>query len=923
MLLRTSGIVLALLYAFTLSGAAGKAFEFDNNDDYLSISYTAGSMSFPAMTVEGWYKPRSLPRNSKDEHLIYTEDGLLTLELQGDNSNIKFYSFVRYISGASTGSFEMQVNVPRSQLENLASSDGWLHFAVSTTSGHSFITVYFVDPSNGQPRTYTSPVNTTTYTTLNNNATVFTLGGRPSSHPNNRPVDGMLDEFRVWTSGRTTAQIAATRSCTGSAYCLDDYLIYYDFNESDLPQVPNRSSNLFYASLHNISGSPWKTSEAPVVNCNPPAVELKTNKNHKLTDGDTRLIPGETIISGMAPGESGSFQFQIKNVGNSTLNIQSITSDHPRFVVSDVPASIAAGGKVNFTITYTSDLAANAHTATIRINHGGCAGNNPFTFRVQGKADRRGRALNFDGTNDMVQYQHGAGITGSFTLEMWIRPEGSQQANLLRDGANQFRLYLDNASGFKVKATAGMHTLSATIPDTGWTHVAFVHSFEHLFMKLVVNGEVRQEIHGQATVVNLPDNHLHIGGYFNSSDVVEQPFDGSMDDLRIWSVARTDSQLYNGRSCRPGSCETGLLHYFSFDQGVDQGDNFKIKKVVNEITGKDAKMRHFAGTGPSSNWVYATNIKQACAGSSEIRVSGNYQVINDGRSITSADDGTYFGLLDALDEPVIRTFWIENVGSNPLTINAVTIGDLTGAFVILDDIGGTELQGNGGAVSFRVKVNPLSLIGLSLQTIRIFSNASCDKSMYSSEYNYKVGAESSSALPLTWLEFRALPEPERVVLQWKTADEYEVSGFFAERSTDGEQWEELFFVPASDGRGQQKQYEQYDTDPRPGRSYYRLRQVDNDGRYSYSPVRTVEWNGHRAQCRVYPNPTRGELTLEGVTGGGRYHLVNARGQQLLSRTLPVQETPILITLPAGLPAGIYYLQIQAPDRICTERIVKE
>lgn len=114
---------------------------------------------------------------------------------------------------------------------------------------------------------------------------------------------------------------------------------------------------------------------------------------------------------------------------------------------------------------------------------------------------------------------------------------------------------------------------------------------------------------------------------------------------------------------------------------------------------------------------------------------------------------------------------------------------------------------------------------------------------------YEAGG---NALPLQWQAFQAHNQEEMVRLGWQTTQEVNTHHFAIERSVDGKQFTTLGTVPAK-GHFIYNSYTYMDKNPPNGLSFYRLRQVDKDGAYSYSPVRTVN---REVQQRfgLYPNP---------------------------------------------------------------------
>ena len=90
--------------------------------------------------------------------------------------------------------------------------------------------------------------------------------------------------------------------------------------------------------------------------------------------------------------------------------------------------------------------------------------------------------------------------------------------------------------------------------------------------------------------------------------------------------------------------------------------------------------------------------------------------------------------------------------------------------------------------------------------------------------------------------------------------------------------------------------------------YYRLRQVDQDGTASYSPVRTVALPSAPTGLMVFPNPAHGgAATLTGAQPGTPATVYDALGRPVAAATTNAAGTAAL-ALPAGLPAGVYLVR---------------
>jgi hypothetical protein len=190
-----------------------------------------------------------------------------------------------------------------------------------------------------------------------------------------------------------------------------------------------------------------------------------------------------------------------------------------------------------------------------------------------------------------------------------------------------------------------------------------------------------------------------------------------------------------------------------------------------------------------------------------------------------------------------------------------------------------------------------------------------------SNVTFCAANSSTQPLPVTLTSFTATLRPEAVLLRWATASELNNKEFVLERSADGRQYQALQTLAGRGTALTASTYAATDAEPLPGRSYYRLRQVDFNGASSYSPVASV---GRPTAITAYPNPTADGLTLDLralPAGPCPVRLRSLPGQVVLAQILAGgQAQPLSL---ATLPAGTYLLEVEAASLgRSVQRIVK-
>jgi hypothetical protein len=112
-------------------------------------------------------------------------------------------------------------------------------------------------------------------------------------------------------------------------------------------------------------------------------------------------------------------------------------------------------------------------------------------------------------------------------------------------------------------------------------------------------------------------------------------------------------------------------------------------------------------------------------------------------------------------------------------------------------------------------------------------------------------------LPLTLLYFKGASTEKGNRLEWKTSSETNVAGFDIQRRQNSASWESIGFVDGAGTFGSILAYSFLDQFPGWGTQYYRLRQVDLDGKFTYSPIISIEDRAKSGTtAEIYPNPVR-------------------------------------------------------------------
>jgi hypothetical protein len=170
-----------------------------------------------------------------------------------------------------------------------------------------------------------------------------------------------------------------------------------------------------------------------------------------------------------------------------------------------------------------------------------------------------------------------------------------------------------------------------------------------------------------------------------------------------------------------------------------------------------------------------------------------------------------------------------------------------------------------------------------------------------------TGTNSQISLPVTFTNVNVRRSGNGAQLIWNVAGERDVRSYEVERSVDGRNFVKIGEVSALNHDA----YAFTDVQPLQGLSYYRVRNVDIDGRSKYSYV--VRYNANRvsASLQLYPNPTNGDAVLEHNELGqnARFSIIDMNGR-IVRTIVPLRGvTNTRINL-SGLTTGTYVLRVE-------------
>lgn len=275
-----------------------------------------------------------------------------------------------------------------------------------------------------------------------------------------------------------------------------------------------------------------------------------------------------------------------------------------------------------------------------------------FVYLISASAFSQ-NGLSFDGIDDHI-LTNVVGVTGSNarTIEARIKTTanalptssgGTGQKVIVDWGStgtgqrSTFNLLFNNAIRFEVAGNG----VNGNIPvnDGLWHHVAVVidptaTDLVHLYVDGVL------DVSGTPTVTmsSTTTNTIRVGRRIDNVSA----FEGEMDEVRVWNVARTQAQLQANMNNELCTLPSSLILYLPMNQGIAGGMNTGLTGVNNYApSGGTATLTSFALTGSTSNWStgYAHGPGFILGGSSAVSNCGTYTWPANGQFYTTS--GTY------------------------------------------------------------------------------------------------------------------------------------------------------------------------------------------------------------------------------------------------------------------------------------------
>jgi subtilisin-like proprotein convertase family protein len=183
-------------------------------------------------------------------------------------------------------------------------------------------------------------------------------------------------------------------------------------------------------------------------------------------------------------------------------------------------------------------------------------------------------------------------------------------------------------------------------------------------------------------------------------------------------------------------------------------------------------------------------------------------------------------------------------------------------------------------------------------------------------WGLRICSFTATTLPVNWLSLTAHKEQNNTVTLLWSVNEYDNDHYEIERSADGTTFVKIGELAASNAPGNLHQYIYNDLKPFAGRSYYRIKQVDIDGKSTYSIIVSVLTDKTNTPWVIYPNPARGQTSLlcNDNSRNLQISLLDAAGRMVYMQSKSNTVRGEVITIPLQkIAKGIYTIRIQSDN----------
>ena len=320
-------------------------------------------------------------------------------------------------------------------------------------------------------------------------------------------------------------------------------------------------------------------------------------------------------------------------------------------------------------------------------------------------------------------------------------------------------------------------------------------------------------------------------------------------------------------------------------------DNSGMLYFVNEGTNKCIESKDFSTSGTNEGLTITLNMSNY-VGNEEIELGFDFKYINP----NVAGDGDFIYLRGSDSDT-----WIEAIELTPET-DWTNTGQIDLSSLLVDN-------GQQFSSSTQIHFSQGRNTGYALDNFKVIT---------------------LSPLPIELTSFTAEKEGMDAILRWETASEFNNHRFEIQVAqsplplTD-ENFKRIGTVLGNGTTTTNHQYTFLDDSPlKSGYRYYRLKQIDFNGNFTYSDIRSVDF-GTYTEVAIFPNPFIGEINIMNLPERGvleNIQILNTLGQVVFESVQVEDIKDLTVEIDAKLASGTYFLSIHTTEETLTFPIIK-
>lgn len=432
---------------------------------------------------------------------------------------------------------------------------------------------------------------------------------------------------------------------------------------------------------------------------------------------------------------------------------------------------------------------------------------------------------------------------------------------------------------------------------------------------------------------NMYNGSSSINQYVNNAAAGNVAYNGTLKSWAEVTIGRQGTETWNG-----DIAEVIMYNTFLNDAQKNIIDNYLSAKYNLALSSNDKYSgddpangdydRDVAGVGQEatgSNTSFAASTTKGLSILVNSGLDNGDYILAGHASLTNSQTSTDVGGMTGTNNARWQRIWYLDITNASTNINTdiefdMSDGGIVGLtlgvasdYVLLYRAGQTgnwtELAVANSTPGDRVKFNALDL---------------------TNDGYYTVGTKNwtVSPLPIELLNFSAITKDKKVEVNWTTASEVNNDFFTIEKTKDGINFETLSIVDGAGNSTTVKEYFETDNDPYEGISYYRLKQTDFNGNYSYSQLVPVNYYFGDDGISIFPNPSNADelLTIDFTGLKDQNVLVVVRdiqGREFYSKVNLISENNQLVALDLEdrLASGVYIVIASSNNKIYSQKLI--